>query len=175
MPETSPYSYPLLDTKVHDRAAFSCGEPSLDDYLKRRASQDVKRRAAIAYIMTTKIEPETIIGYYTLSAVSINLDVIPPQTAKKLPRYPDVSATLLGRLAVDERYKGRGHGGRLLRHALKNSFAQSEAIASAMVVVDALNDSAKQFYERYDFQPLTNDPMKLYIRTDTIKQAMSLK
>ena len=79
---------------------------------------------------------------------------------------------MLGRLAIDERFKGAGYGGRLLRHALKNSLEKSTKIASAIVVVDALNEGAKHFYERYGFKPLTNNPMKLYLRMDTIAKAL---
>ena len=173
MSNQSPYNYLLLDSKVHNRAAFSCGEPSLDDYLQKRSSQDVKRYAAVIYVMTTHEDPETIIGYYTLSAVSVKLEGIAENVAKKLPRYPEVSATLLGRLAVDESFKGGGHGARLLRHALKTSLEQSEKIASAMVVVDALHESAKQFYERYDFQTMQDNPLRLYLPMSVIKKAMT--
>lgn len=173
MSEAKPtYLYTLLDKTIHNRAAFSCGEVSLDDYLQKRARQDVEKRAAVVYMMTTSEHPNVILGYYTLSSTGVSLGTIAPDRVKHFPRYPMVSATLLGRLAVDQRFKGQGHGGRLLSHALQQSLEKSKEIASAMVVVDALHDEARKFYEKYGFLQLTDDPMRLYLHMDTIAKAM---
>lgn len=173
MPETtSNYIYTLLDKTVHDRAAFSCGEAALDEYLQKRARQDVEKRAAVVYVMTPSETPKVILGYYTLSSTGVALGEIAPDVVKHFPRYPMVSATLLGRLAVDQKFKGQGHGGRLLRHALQQSLEKSKEIASAMVVVDALHNEARTFYEKYGFLQLTDDPMRLYIHMDTIAKAI---
>jgi ribosomal protein S18 acetylase RimI-like enzyme len=160
----------------HDRAAFSCGEPSLDTYLKERVSQDLKRRAAVAYVMTESPEGSTILGYYTLSTAGVLLSGLPQEMAKKLSRYPHVGTILLGRLAVDNRYKGQKLGARLLRHALQQSLGISERVAAALVIVDALNESARRFYEKYGFVLLPGQPeeypMRLCIPMRTIEQAM---
>jgi ribosomal protein S18 acetylase RimI-like enzyme len=165
----------LLETSIHDREAFFCGEPSLDDYLKRQASQDIKRRAAVVYVLTLADDP-LILGYYTLSATSILLSGLAEETTKKLARYPQVSAFLLGRLAVDERYKGQGLGRKLLRDALLKSLEQSKHIAAAVIVVDALNETAKRFYEHYGFVTLRNQPdtypQRLYIAMNTLEQSL---
>ena len=169
-----PFQVSLLDTNIHDRDSFSRGEPSLDDYLKRQASQDVKRRAAVVYIMTLSTDERSIIGYYTLSSVSVLLKDVTEDTLKKLARYPNVGAFLLGRLAIDERYKGQGFGGKLLKHALLQSVEQSKYVAAAVVAVDALNEDAKRFYERYGFLTLQNQPdiypQRLYILMNTLEQ-----
>jgi predicted GNAT family N-acyltransferase len=170
--DLSPYQYVLLDKSIHNRAAFSCGEASLDDYIQTKARQDIERRAAVVYIMTTLDEPKTIIGYYTLSNTAVVLGNIAPELTKYFPRYPVVSATLLGRLAVDQTFKGEGHGGRLLKHALLQSLEKSKDIASAMVVVDALHNEAKAFYQKYGFLPLTADPLRLYLHMDTIEKSL---
>jgi predicted GNAT family N-acyltransferase len=172
MAEETNYTYTLLETSLHDRAAFSCGEVSLDDYLQKRARQDVERRAAVVYVMTTVEKPKTILGYYTLSNTAVLLGDIAPTLTKYFPRYPVVGATLLGRLAVDQTYKGQGLGGKLLKHALLQSLEKSKEIASAMVVVDALNSAAKEFYEKYGFIQLTLDPMRLYLPMDTIEKSL---
>lgn len=99
-------------------------------------------------------------GYYTLSSTSINLAELPEQVARKLPRYPLVPATLLGRLAVDRRQQGKGYGRFLLADALYR-IVQSE-IASFAVIVEAKDDNARRFYERESFLPLPNQPMKLF-------------
>ncbi len=170
--ESGSFVITLLDTANHDRAAFSCGEPSLDAYLQRQASQDLKRRAAVVYVMTEREEASRILGYYTLSATSVKLSDIPQETQKKLARYPDVPASLIGRLAVDERHKGQGLGARLLRHALLRSLEQSQALAIAVVVVDALNDSASRFYQHYGFLPMPSQNNRLYLPMSTIAQSL---
>ena len=167
----------LLDTSIHDRETFSCGEPSLDDYLKRQASQDIKRRAAVVYVMTSPDNPNLIIGYYTLSSISVFLSDLSEETTKKMARYPHVGAFLLGRLAVDERYKGQGFGAKLLKDALLKSLEQSKHIAAAVVALDALNENARQFYERYGFISLRNQPdtypQRLFMAMHKIEQALA--
>jgi GNAT superfamily N-acetyltransferase len=110
----------------------------------------------------------TIAGYYTLSSTSVQITELPAQTARKLPRYPLVPATLLGRLAVDRRYQGKGYGRYLLADALYRA-SQSE-IASFAVVVDAKDEGARRFYERESFLPLLDQPMKLFRPMADIKQ-----
>jgi GNAT superfamily N-acetyltransferase len=102
----------------------------------------------------------TIGGYHTLSSTSVQLAELPPQTVRKLPRYPWVPATLLGRLAVDRRQQGKGYGRFLLADALYRA-ARSE-IASFAVIVEAKDESARRFYERESFLPFPHHPMKLF-------------
>jgi predicted GNAT family N-acyltransferase len=163
----------LLDTKHHNRDDFACGEPSLDHYLKRQASQDIKRKAAAVYVMTESPNSETILGYYTLTAASINLEDVPEAAKKKLARYEDVSAVLLGRLALANQAKGQGLGGQLLKHALLQSLSLSEGLAAALVIVDALHEQAKQFYEHYGFVELPDRPMRLFMPMTTIKKTLA--
>ena len=110
----------------------------------------------------------TIAGYYTLSSTSVQLAELPAETVRKLPRYPLVPATLLGRLAVDRRQQGRGFGRFLLADALYRA-ARSE-IASFAVIVDAKDESARGFYERESFLPLPDRPMKLFRLMADIRQ-----
>ena len=102
----------------------------------------------------------TIAGYYTLSSTSVQLPELPEQVVRKLPRYPLVPATLLGRLAVDRRQQGKGYGRFLLADALFRA-ARSE-IASFAVIVDAKDDNARRFYERESFLPFPDQPMRLF-------------
>ncbi len=102
----------------------------------------------------------TIAGFYTLSSTSVQIAELPAQTARKLPRYPLVPATLLGRLAIDRRQQGKGYGRYLLADALYRT-SRSE-IASFAVVVDAKDDNARRFYERESFLPLLDQPTKLF-------------
>jgi GNAT superfamily N-acetyltransferase len=107
-------------------------------------------------------------GYYTLSATAVKLADLPDQTVRRLPRYPLVPATLLGRLAVDRRFQGKGYGRFLLADALYR-VARNE-IASFAVVVDAKDEAARRFYERESFLPFADQPMKLFRPVADIKQ-----
>ena len=168
MSDTNPYLFTLLDTKIHNREAFSCSESSLDDYLKKRASQDIKKQAAVVHVMTRQDDLETILGYYTLTSSSISPSVIPEAVRKKLPRYDQVGITLMGRLAIDTSFQGQGIGSTLLMDALYRSLEASKNIASFAVVVDALHEQAKNFYLHYGFTPFEEYPLKLFLPMKTI-------
>lgn len=150
----------------HDRTTFACGEPALDDYLLRQAAQDVRRRVARAFVALERASG-TIAGYYTLSAASFARQQLPEAAAKRLPHYP-APAAILGRLAVDQRYQGRGLGELMLADAIKRVLRASEALAVHALVVDAKNDRAKAFYERYGFVAFVDAPNRLYLPLDTV-------
>lgn len=154
--------------KSHNRAGFSCGKEPLDRYLKEQASQDAKRRVAAPFILTLSNDRKTIVGYYTLSALSVNLQDLPEEVSKKLPAYPLVPVTLLGRLAVDERYREKGAGEFLLSNALERALAQSSQIGATAVVVDAIDEKAATFYRHFNFTDFPNKPERLFITMKTI-------
>jgi len=152
----------------HDRAPFSCGNDSLDRYLKQQAGQDARRLAAAPFVLVASADPKTVAGYYTLSSHSIDLGELPAAVAKRLPRYPHVPATLLGRLAVDRRYRGQGLGEILLMDALRRALAQSSQIAAVAVVVDASDDAAARFYRRFGFLSFPERPDRLFLPMKTV-------
>ena len=135
----------------HDRDAFSCGVESLDRYLKTQASQDVRRKANAVFVVTATDAPDGILGYFTLCATALEQGDVPEAARKYVPRYPLVSATLLGRLAVDQNQHGKGLGGVLLANALRKAFESADTVGSSMVVVDAIDDRAISFYEAHGF------------------------
>ena len=145
----------------HDRAAFSCGLPELDLYLARRAGQDVRRRIARVFVCTAG-ETDAVLGFYTLSALSVDLASLPERLSRKLPRHP-VPCALIGRLAVDRSAHGRGLGRMLLTDAVKRTVAAGETVAVHALIVDTANDDARRFYEGFGFAPLTDDPMRLFL------------
>jgi ribosomal protein S18 acetylase RimI-like enzyme len=157
--------------KTHDRAAFSCGNLPLDNYLKRPASQDVAKHAAVCFVLTP--DGKTVAGFYTLSQYSVDLVRLPQEIAERLPKYPEVPATLLGRLAISEGCKGRGLGEFLLLDALHRSLEQSMHVASAALIVDAKDEAAKRFYEHFDFLPLPDTPNRLFLPMRTIAKLFS--
>src|SRR6476469_1721299 len=108
-------------SEQHNRANFHCGIEALDSYLKRQASQDLRRFLTAVFVLYN-LESEQIAGYYTLAATAIQLADLPDILTRKLPKYPLIPATLLGRLAIDERYQGKGLGTFLLFDALQRSF-----------------------------------------------------
>jgi ribosomal protein S18 acetylase RimI-like enzyme len=155
----------------HGRAAFSCGNQQLDSYLQKQAGQDLKKRAAVPFVITP--DHKTIAGFYTLSQYAVDLGELPEEVSKKMPRYPMVSATLLGRLAISERFRGQGLGERLLMDALHRALQSSKQIASAAVVVDAKDDQAVEFYRKYGFIDLPKIERRLFLPMGTIAQLFS--
>lgn len=135
--------------KKHNRQDFSCGILSLDKYLKEQASQDKNKYVAAPFI-ANDLDNNKIIGYYTLSSSSVNLENLPINLTRQLPKYPFVPVILLGRLAVDSNYQKKGWGDLLLMNAL-NRCSQSE-IAAMGVIVDAIDKKAIEFYSNYGFQ-----------------------
>ena len=158
--------------KKHDRVVFSCGNNALDTYLKKRASQDAKKKIATVFVMTEN-QDRAVIGYYTLSATSILLADLPSETAKKLPKYPQVPATLLGRLAIDSHCQGMGYGDILIIDALRRALLATTEIASYAVVVDAINERARSFYEHYGFCAFPDRKLRLYLPMKTIADLFS--
>jgi predicted GNAT family N-acyltransferase len=157
-----------LDRSRHDRAGFDCGVAALNTYLQRQATQDVEKHAAVVYVAL--IKPPAIVGYYTLSQFSIDFVQLPEVVAKRLARYPVVSATLLGRLAVASEWQGQKLGETLLFDALRRSLAQSAHIASAGVVVDAKDENAVAFYRRYAFSSVLGAEHRLILHMKNIQQ-----
>jgi len=158
----------LLD-KEHNRKDFDCGNELLNNYLKNQAGQDVKRKLSACFVL---IENTTnaIQGYYTLSNSSIPLSSFSGQIRKKLPKsYTSIPATLLGRLAIDQKYQGQGLGKILLIDALKRTYGISNEIGSFGVVVDPIDNDAKSFYRKYDFIEFP-DSKKMFIATKTLKE-----
>jgi len=166
----SPIRIELLDKNRHDRAGFDCGVAALNTYLHRQAAQDVEKRAAVVYVAV--IEPPAIAGYYTLSQFSIDLTHLPATEAKKLARYPFVSVTLLGRLAISFALQGHGLGEDLLLDALRRSLAQSAHIASAGVVVDAKDEQAAAFYRSYGFSSVLGEERRLILHMKDIERML---
>ena len=151
----------------HKKEFFTCGNQLLDNYLKRQANQDKKRKLAACFILAG--DDEHVKGYYTLSSASIHRSILPDIIIKKLPpSYKDLPTTLLGRLAVDNSYKGQGIGELLLIDALKRSYNTSvESVGSMAVIVDPIDKDATGFYLKYDFI-LLPDSGRMFLPMTTI-------
>ena len=161
----------LIETlnKAHDRESFSCGNEVLDRYLKMQARQDMQRNLAQVVVLLDE-DPKTIKGYYSLSAGSLTLSELPNELQRKLPRYPKIPITLLGRLAVDSRFQGQKIGALLLIDALAKALRHSQEISSMAVVVDAIDESAVAFYQKFHFLNLPETPHTLFLEMAAIKK-----
>lgn len=157
----TPYRIVAL-AKDHDRNSFACGSEALDRYLHQQARQDADKRVAAPFVL---VEPPSnqVLGYYTLSASIVTADALPAELAKKLPRYPQLPVTLLGRLAVDQGQRGKGLGEFLLMNALHRSLEHAADIAAMAVVVDAKDAQAEAFYRHFGFTPLQRQPARLFL------------
>lgn len=143
----------------HDRSSFSCGIEALDQYLRERATQDVRRRITNCFVAVGPAGE--IAAYYTFAATGIPLTELAPEVTRRLPRYPTVPAALIGRLAVDRRFRGQGLGAALIVDALARAMHAEPAIFA--LVVDAKDDTALRFYQHLGFERFVTQPMRLYL------------
>jgi GNAT superfamily N-acetyltransferase len=161
--------------KHHDRAGFSCGQPELDDWFRHRASQDEKRHVARVFVA---LDPESsaesaVIGFYSLSSLSLSLEDLPEEIAHKLPRYDAIPAALIGRLARAERVRGQGVGELLLADAIRRILVAGRSIAVFAIVVDAKGERAVDFYKTFGFHPFPLRPQRLFLPTATATAALA--
>lgn len=150
----------------HDRTAFDCEEPSLNDFLKRYARQNDEKGLGRTFV-AVRPGDQRIYGYYTISSGSVQFDTIP----EKLPRYP-IPVAHLGRLAVDRQAKGQGLGKALLADALKRILAVADQLGVYAVEVFALSEAARDFYIKFGFRPLLDDRQHLYMPMSFIRKQL---
>jgi GNAT superfamily N-acetyltransferase len=157
-------------SKAHDRTAFTCGKPSLDDFIRTRVSQYEKRRLGKTFVAVPQGD-KRVIGYYTLAAGAVTFERLPTQASRKLPKHP-IPVILLARLAVDQSSRGKRLGEGLLLDALQRSLDLSDRLGAYAVEVDALDDSAAAFYVKYGFAPLLDNPKHLYLPLAAVEKSL---
>ena len=162
MPVEPLYGFEQLQER-HVQADFHCGVDALDRYFRERALHEFRKHVAATLVLVERATG-AVIGFYTLSSRGIVGGDVPR------PRLP---ATLLGRMAVDESFRGRGFGGVLLIDALRRAFENRRTVASIAVVVDAKGDQARDFYLHYGFHPFSGHSHRLFIMMETIEQMIS--
>lgn len=156
-------------TKALSKAPFDCGHPSLNDFLRLYAVKNEKM--SIGKTLIGLVDGEYVGAYLTISTAQIMAQELPEEIRKKLPRYP-VPAFRIGRLAVDKQYQGFGLGRRVLKYALLRAAEISEEVGIYAVVVDAIDDRAKAFYEKYGFIAFEENPLTLFLPIATIRAAI---
>lgn len=152
----------------HDRSAFHSGEEALDRYFQTQATQDIRRRVANCFVVVEVVSGQ-VAAYYTLSSASIPVVDLPPEETKRLPRYPTLPAVRIGRLAVDQRFQGRGLGATMLADAAYRTMRADAATFT--LLVDAKNDRAVAFYRHHGFRSLVSQPQTLFLPLATAKKA----
>lgn len=148
-----------------DRAAFYCGDPELDGYFHQRASRDVREKLSAVFILISEDDPQSILGYYTLSAQQVEVSDVPEALRKKTGRYKRLGVTLLGRLAVAEQQQGMKLGAFLLVDALRRALEASRQVMSFAVVVDAKGEHVVNFYRKFGFIALSGSRLILPMKT----------
>ena len=156
----------------HERSLFHCGEDALDRYFHSQVTQDIRRHIANCFVAVEAVTIH-VAAYYTISAASIPLVDLPPEETKRLPRYPTVPAVRIGRLAVDQRFQGRGLGGALLADAASRTL-KADAAAFTLLV-DAKNDQAVAFYQRFGFRVPASQPRTLFLPLATVQKVFLQK
>lgn len=155
-----------LDKAIHDRSAFDCGESKLNEFLRIKAARHQVQRMSRTFVLTDDAEPRCILGYYTLSNSQIARAQLSEAEARVLPRHP-IPAVLLARLAVDHRRQGKHYGQWLLMDAVKRSVLVGQQSGVYALLVDAKDQAAKRFYERFGFGAIAGHPLTLYLPLET--------
>ena len=151
-----------LDKRIHDYTEFDCGVLGLNEYLHRYAMQDRRRLLSQIHVLLRCGEPNRVLGYYTLSAAQVDVKELADSERSRLPRYP-IPCFRMGRLAVHRESQNAGYGKTILGCAVRRCLQAGKEIAAYALIVDALDDSAKSFYEHFGFIPFADEPLSLYL------------
>src|SRR5579863_4609013 len=156
----------------HDRKSFDCGIPALNEYLDRFARQNHESGGAKTFVAVPPAAPARALGYYSISPGAVAFARMPPRLTKKLGRY-EVPVFRLGRLAVDRSVQGRGLGGDLLLAAGERALAVAQEVGGVALAIDAKDERAAAWYERFGALRLLDDPLRLVLPLETIRATLS--
>jgi GNAT superfamily N-acetyltransferase len=148
-----------LDPARHDTAGFACGDERLDTWLRAYASQNERRDAARTFVIADKAD--RVLGYYTLVAAQLDHAGATAAVRRGMSKRFPIPVVLLARLAIDGSQQGRGLGAALLADAMRRAVRAADEVGIRAVLVDAIDDRAAAFYERFGFEPLAGDPLTL--------------
>jgi GNAT superfamily N-acetyltransferase len=152
----------------HDRERFDCGEPALNEFLRRYARQNQERGVSRIFVAVPAGSP-VVVGYYSLAAGSVAFESVPDALRRRLPRYP-LPVAHLGRLATCQTVRGQDLGEALLFDALARTLRVAAEIGVVAVDVWAKSDRAREYYRRYGFHPLTDDGLHLFLPLETVRK-----
>jgi ribosomal protein S18 acetylase RimI-like enzyme len=159
--------------RSHDRSRFTCGESALDRWFRAQAGQDEKRNVTRVFVARDAdgVAPDALVGFYTLSMFALAFEDLPDNMKRRLPKYPEVPAALIGRLARADSVRGQGIGELLLADAIQRIVAASKTVAAFAIVVDAKDGRASAFYRSFGFVPFPSRPDRLFLLTETARAA----
>jgi predicted N-acetyltransferase YhbS len=152
----------------HDVSTFDSGNEVLDAWLRRHALAAQRMDSARTFVATRS---GRVVGYFSLTMGSVLRAEAPARLVRGMPAYP-VGMVLLARLAVDQSQQGRGVGAMLLAEALRKAVAAGEVAAARLIVVDAVDDVAAAFYQRYGFVPAPENPLRFYRRMKDVRASL---
>lgn len=161
MSEAPQFRIERLDPSKHRREKFRCESPELTEFLQKRARREMDARTSACFVLVPLENPSCIAGFYTLSAAEISTSYLPESLTKRLPRYPHLPATLLGRLARAEEFRGQGVGDLLMLDALARALTGSEEVGSIAVITEPKDERAVRFYQGFGFQPMPGERLFL--------------
>jgi hypothetical protein len=160
MSEPQRYRIEQFDPSKHRREEFTCESPELTEFLRKRARKEMQARASACFVLVPEADPGRIAGYYTLSQTAVVVQRLPDSLMKKLPRYPQLGATLIGRLARDIEWKGQV-GRLLLIDALRRCVRHSAEVGAVVVVTDPKDEKARKSYGDHGFIAL--DERRMFV------------
>jgi GNAT superfamily N-acetyltransferase len=163
-------SAPEKLSPAHDLSQFQCGEAELDDWLRRRAPHNEESGASRTYVVCVERQ---VVGYYALSAGAAAHRDAPGHVRRNMPN--PIPVIVIGRLAMDIKFQGRGIGSALLKDAVLRTVQAAEIAGIRAILVHAINESAKRFYEKLGFMPSPTNPMTLMMTVRAAAQALAKK
>lgn len=158
--------------RQHDRKGFDCGAPELNRYLERFARQNHEVGGAKTFVAILPSAPTRVLGFYSISPGAVTFARVPGNLTRRLGRY-DVPVYRLGRLAVDRSVQGRGLGGDLLLAAGARALAVASVVGGVALAIDAKDQRAAGWYERFGALPLLDDPLKLVLPLSVVADAIT--
>lgn len=155
--------------KSHKRSGFRCGEPALDSWFETQAGQDERRNISRVFVA---VDDVGVAGFYSLSMCTLSLENLPVALSRELPRYSAIPAALIGRLARDERVRGRGMGELLTADAILRVLSVTTSVAAYAILTDAKNERAVAFYKTFGFLSFPSRPNRMFLLCKTARRAL---
>jgi len=159
--------------RTHDRAAFTCGDVQLDNFIKNSATKQQQEDIARVYVSCLDAEV-IVIGYYALNSHSIDATTLPQKDRKKLPSYPTMPAIYLSKLGVHADFQGQGLGQLLMAHAFKRCVAAADIIGAHFLVLESLNEKSTKLYLKLGLVMLPGHEPRMIMKMALIRKAVAL-
>ena len=156
--------------REHPRAAFVSGQEAVDGWLTRQALQNQEKHLSVTRVLVD--DEGRVAGFYTLATGQVDFGDLPAELSRRLPRRA-LPVAVLAWLGVDQRHHRQGLGARLLSQALADCHAAGQTFAFVAVILDCVDDRAKEFYRRWDFQEMPGRPMRLFLPFSYLEKLMS--